>query len=202
MSRGRGHVQQAILSLIHSDADGAWLLGKICERVYPGINRVEKKHRVAVARALRTMTLPQGWITWPIYGSAAEYCLYNMCSLRSAVTHHLSGCEWWDRVPPSDEYIAKYYGPDTSTYKQVQDAIRWRDAGEAERLKIRFDECTQIAAQAARAGITKYAHEAIAESRQLKKRMDELSGRQSSGTAQAIRGCIAACPKASAGKAK
>jgi hypothetical protein len=36
-----------------AEPDNAFLLSELCERIYPRINRVEKKHRVAVARAAK-----------------------------------------------------------------------------------------------------------------------------------------------------
>ncbi len=36
-----------------AEPDGAWTTEERCERVYPETNRVEKKHRVSVLRALR-----------------------------------------------------------------------------------------------------------------------------------------------------
>jgi hypothetical protein len=62
MSRGPGKIQRAIKAIIEAEPDRAFLLSELCERVYPGINRVEKKHRVAVARAAARMPLPT--ISW------------------------------------------------------------------------------------------------------------------------------------------
>jgi hypothetical protein len=55
MSRGHGTVQQAILAAFAAQPDNAFLLSELCERVYPGSNRIEKKHRNAVARAAKTI---------------------------------------------------------------------------------------------------------------------------------------------------
>ena len=82
MSRGPGYVQQAILALIESDQDGAWPLGEVCQHVY-GVAFVEKKHRNAVARALRTMVLPEPWQVSYLSRPGAEYCLFNACSVGS-----------------------------------------------------------------------------------------------------------------------
>jgi hypothetical protein len=53
--------------LIASNPDGAWLTADLCEHIY---GLVEKKHRVAVIRAIRRMELPTSW-TWSCS------CLYN-----------------------------------------------------------------------------------------------------------------------------
>ena len=82
MSRGPGAIQQAILALIESEQDGAWPLGEVCQHVYDAAF-VEKKHRVAVARALRTMALPEPWRVAQMSRPGAEYCLFNACSVES-----------------------------------------------------------------------------------------------------------------------
>ena len=59
MSRGPGRIQRAIYALIASDEHGAWLVSDICKHEYPRIDRIEKKHQVAVNRALSSMILPE-----------------------------------------------------------------------------------------------------------------------------------------------
>jgi len=54
-SRGLGHVQRAIVAYFEAEPDNAFLLSELCERVYHGANRIEKKHRVAVARAAKAI---------------------------------------------------------------------------------------------------------------------------------------------------
>jgi len=61
MSRGSGRTQRAIHALIASDEHGAWRVSDICKHVYSELGVVEKKHQVAVNRALSSMTLPQSW---------------------------------------------------------------------------------------------------------------------------------------------
>ena len=55
MSRGHGKVQRAILAAFKAEPDNAFVLSELCERVYPGLNRIEKKHRNAVARAAKAI---------------------------------------------------------------------------------------------------------------------------------------------------
>jgi len=105
MSRGLGHIQRTILVLIENDANGVWTLGDICREVYPGIQRVEKKHRVAVARALRKMTLPGTWRVFRMVSN--EYFLCDECSLMFRIltqgrglTTAANGCK--QRAPEAD----------------------------------------------------------------------------------------------------
>jgi hypothetical protein len=62
MSRGFGQVQRAILTLIERDPGGAWSMNDLARRIYGC--EPEKKHRVALLRALRNMPLPG---TWELY---------------------------------------------------------------------------------------------------------------------------------------
>ena len=53
MSKGAGRVQAAILTLLDSNPSGAFDVEDIAAVAYPGCNRLEKKHRVSIARAIR-----------------------------------------------------------------------------------------------------------------------------------------------------
>ena len=56
MSRGPGRIERAIVDLIEKYPEGAWTTEDLCRLIYPTANRVEKKHRVAVIRAMRATT--------------------------------------------------------------------------------------------------------------------------------------------------
>jgi hypothetical protein len=51
MSKGPGRIERAIAAILDAEPDNAFTTEDLCERVYSGVNRVEKKHRVAVLRA-------------------------------------------------------------------------------------------------------------------------------------------------------
>ena len=51
MSKGPGRIERAIAAILDGEPNNAFTTEDLCERVYPGVNRVEKKHRVAVLRA-------------------------------------------------------------------------------------------------------------------------------------------------------
>ena len=53
MSRGAGRVERAILAAVRAEPDNAFTVADLCDRVYPGVNRIEKKHRVSVQRAMK-----------------------------------------------------------------------------------------------------------------------------------------------------
>src|SRR4051812_10913423 len=56
MSQGAGRVERAIIAAVQAEPDNAFTVADLCDRVYPGINRIEKKHRVAVQRAMKSVT--------------------------------------------------------------------------------------------------------------------------------------------------
>jgi hypothetical protein len=63
MSRGAGRVQRMVLQLFLDDPNGVFSTAYICQHVY-GRKRVQKKHRVAVLRALRLIAahdMPELW---------------------------------------------------------------------------------------------------------------------------------------------
>src|SRR4051812_5760539 len=53
MSKGPGRLERAILAAVEAEPHSAFTVADLCDRVYRGINRIEKKHRVAVARAMK-----------------------------------------------------------------------------------------------------------------------------------------------------
>ncbi|KWV61123.1 hypothetical protein AS156_25745 [Bradyrhizobium macuxiense] len=139
MSKGPGRIGQLILSLIATEPHGAWCTTDICQLAYPGITRVEKKHRVAVARTLRTMKLPGTWMVLPTHG---ELSLYDGCDFDSRVTlqwridmrHH-------HRRYDLDQYkssLPSWREADIS--KKVKSAQKWRDASPTERIDMQIED--------------------------------------------------------------
>ena len=55
MSRGPGRIERAIAAILDTESDNAFTTEELCERIYCGVNRVEKKHRVAVLRAANSL---------------------------------------------------------------------------------------------------------------------------------------------------
>lgn len=55
MSRGAGHIQRRILAALAAEPHNAFTVEDLCDLLYPAVNRTEKKHRVSVIRALRSI---------------------------------------------------------------------------------------------------------------------------------------------------
>jgi hypothetical protein len=66
VSRGPGRIQRAIESTFRQNPSSTYSVDELAAVAYPGINQVEKKHRVAVLRAAAAAAETCGW--W--YGQA------------------------------------------------------------------------------------------------------------------------------------
>jgi hypothetical protein len=55
MGKGPGHVARTIEAILIAEPDNAFTVDDLCDRVYRGINRIEKKHRVSVMRAAKSV---------------------------------------------------------------------------------------------------------------------------------------------------
>ena len=84
MSRGPGRIERAIRQLMTDEPTGAWTVEDLCERVYTGTNRVEKKHRVSVLRVLRRVVLDDvDWDLWTSETIGGPVVLVNRTNVES-----------------------------------------------------------------------------------------------------------------------
>jgi hypothetical protein len=60
MSRGPGRIQRVITDLLAAEPHGVWTVAQLCQLAYPK-QRVEKKHRVAMWRAIHHIELGPVW---------------------------------------------------------------------------------------------------------------------------------------------
>ena len=61
MSKGPGHVERTIEAAFTASPSATFTVEDLCAVAYPGVNRVEKKHRVAVLRAADKAAARVGW---------------------------------------------------------------------------------------------------------------------------------------------
>ncbi|RAZ90152.1 hypothetical protein DPM33_15095 [Mesorhizobium hawassense] len=121
-----------IVALIE-DPDGAWTTTDICGRVYAGANRIEKKHRVAVSRGLRTISLPENWWVERLERQGSEHLLYNRLSIESQITKRwLSGFQ----MHPRDKFMKHWSHHVDKAHEDVDEYRRYFDADELGRIKI------------------------------------------------------------------
>jgi hypothetical protein len=65
MSRGPGRIEHAIEAVFTAAPDDAYTTEDLIDRAYPGLDRVEKKHRVAVLRAAKKVCNRIGLVVVP-----------------------------------------------------------------------------------------------------------------------------------------
>jgi hypothetical protein len=64
MSRGLGRIERAIEALFTAEPSRTFSTDELVEVVYRGVNRIEKKHRVAVLRAADKVAKRSHWEKW------------------------------------------------------------------------------------------------------------------------------------------
>lgn len=62
MGKGPGRIELAIEAAFDAAPDDAFTTSELCQLAYPGINAVEKKHRVAVLRAVYAVMERRHWV--------------------------------------------------------------------------------------------------------------------------------------------
>ena len=172
MSRGPGRIQRAIHVLIASDVHGAWLVSDICRHVYPEFDGVEKKHQVAVNRALTSMVLPKPWEAQYSGARGNMRVLHNTCDPESAaraerLTKHDRG---WDDF--RERHASERHEPEIE--ESVQAGRSFIESDELSGLERRYEKTIANIAFLESAG----AHEAVRhwtdELRSLEKRRSKL----------------------------
>jgi hypothetical protein len=64
MSKGPGHIERTVAALFTNNPTSTYSTSELVAAVYPGRNRIEKKHRVAVLRAATKVAERLGWDKW------------------------------------------------------------------------------------------------------------------------------------------
>lgn len=60
MSRGMGRIERGIVAAFEAEPHNAFTTDDLIDRIFPGLNRIEKKHRVSVCRAVRSLEARSG----------------------------------------------------------------------------------------------------------------------------------------------
>jgi hypothetical protein len=129
MSRGPGKIQRAIEAVFEAEPDNAFLLSELCERVYTGRNRVEKKHRVAVARAAKKLPGLK-WMMREALGG--ELVFYDPLNVMSYAMARLKA-DFTNRYRNNDNrwFVPRGWFRDAMGFKKGY-AYRWPEKSEAE----------------------------------------------------------------------
>ena len=132
MSRGPGHVQRTILAMIEAEPHGAWTTGEIARSAYHGTT-IEKKHRVAVLRALDKMKMPGTWKVRHQWLGAPEFCLFDHCDDESYMRADYAMFSWGD----FDHWKESEHGIRARRY--AGNAREYRDASPVKKIEIEIE---------------------------------------------------------------
>jgi hypothetical protein len=83
MSRGPGKIEQAIETTFTRFPDQTFSTTELGPIAYPGINRIEKKHRVSIIRAADKVAKRIAWVGFRTEAPAGEMVYYNLLNVRS-----------------------------------------------------------------------------------------------------------------------
>lgn len=153
MSKGPGHVQRVVVAAFADKSDDAFTTKELVALAYPGANRPEKKHRVAVLRAAKAVAAKLGW-TYAYSAPGCECIFHNPCSARSyGIARMLGGFEGArtiaearaiaDGLHPHQAHYNRYRarllpGGDWHSHVEFHQARRDGDTDKAESLGARF----------------------------------------------------------------
>src|SRR5262249_17912131 len=146
MSRGPGKIQRAIVAAFEAEPDNGLLLSELCERAYRGINRIGKKHRVAVARAAYRIPwlahMRRGTLGCEVvFYNPASVLAYGMARLKSdnlsRYERHSDPRFRW-KQPRSESDLRAMLAPGGDYHKHiVKDGAWWRFA------KTEYAKCSE-----------------------------------------------------------
>lgn len=83
MSKGPGRVERAIETAFRKSPRDTFSVVELMPHAYPGVNRAEKKHRVAIIRAAEKVAARLGWQGWRREAPGGEVIYLNPCDIRS-----------------------------------------------------------------------------------------------------------------------
>lgn len=83
MSRGPGKIERSLDALFRDNPSDHFTTTELVERIFPGVNRVEKKHRVTVMRAGYKVAKRMHWTCSRQRRPGGEIVFFNLCDLRS-----------------------------------------------------------------------------------------------------------------------
>jgi hypothetical protein len=158
-------VQRVILAAFAAEPDNAFLLSQLCEQVYPGCNGIEKKHRIAVARAakaipsidcrkretlgselvfydpLNVMSYAMARLKSDHFGPGAGYRNNDYCPVVDITS-------WRKYDITSDEIFRRMLAPGGNHHRCVVEGGAWWQHTEIRKAQARGDEDTAARLQA------------------------------------------------------
>ena len=164
MSKGPGCVQRAIMAAFAAEPNNAFLLSELCQRTYPRIKHIKKKHRVAVARAakaiktldsmkretlgcelvfydpLNVMSYAMARLKSDSLGPGAAYRNNDYRPVRQKIWHGHDITSWRRYDISSDQIFREMLAPGGNYHRYVVEGGAWWRHAKMEHLKRSGDE--------------------------------------------------------------
>jgi hypothetical protein len=83
MSRGPGRIERVIADAFTNNPSATFTVADLAASAYPGVNRIEKKHRVAILRAAWSVYRKLGWTAMREDRLGGELVFCNSLDVRS-----------------------------------------------------------------------------------------------------------------------
>jgi len=140
MSRGPGKIEIAVQHVFDSEQDNAFTVEDLIDRVYTGVNRIEKKHRVALIRSAKKVCGRSPEWTWLISGGIGGtlvfFSPYNVMSYSIGRTkgedcgnnyrvNDPRRARWPHWKSLTDEDVRKQFSPGGQKYDRVIEGGAW-----------------------------------------------------------------------------
>ncbi|MDH4990846.1 hypothetical protein QEZ48_08380 [Aquamicrobium lusatiense] len=113
MSRGPGKIERAVEALLNANPRRTFTGEEMALACYPGLNRVEKKHKVSVLRAANKVADRLRWASDRVWNSNSSIIFFNPLDLRSFAVGKTRAHEAGETIITKKEY------EDTESRKKV-----------------------------------------------------------------------------------
>lgn len=134
MSKGPGKIEQTITAAFEAEPDNAFTVADLCDRAFPGTNRIERKHHVSVIRAGKKLASRRDEIEWwHSEGLGRTLVFFNRLNVMSYAMARLKGDFSWRyrsndaraRRGPTEDDLRAMIGPGGEDHKYVIKGGAW-----------------------------------------------------------------------------
>jgi hypothetical protein len=157
MSKGPGRIERAIEAAFTAEPHRAFTVEGLVLIAFPGVNRIEKKHRVAVLRAAHNVAKRLNWRTQRGGENGDGLTFYNPVDIRSyaeARVRSIEASSLRSRIPRQVERVKRDIAAlddpsiDLEWRKMMKPGGHWWECVEIERLRQAGDAAGADALQA------------------------------------------------------
>ena len=125
---GSAEIERAIADAITSNPDNAFTTDDLCERVYPGLGRAERKHRVAVIPIAKRVCqrLGENWKWWRSESPGRTLVFWNRIGVASYAMARLKSEPWMYGYRSEEELKARIAPGGREHAYVVEGGVWWK----------------------------------------------------------------------------